>query len=82
MSEADEMFKELGYEKKEKKEYSYFEYNKKNTKVGETYTISFDIPSKTIMSALYIKGFIMSRALAITSDELKAINKKVEELEW
>ena len=79
---ADEMFKELGYEKKEKKEYSYFEYNKKNTKVGETYTISFDIPSKTIMSALYIKGFIMSRALAMTPQEVKALNKKVEELEW
>lgn len=30
---ADEMFKELGYEKKEKEEYGYFEYNKKNRKV-------------------------------------------------
>lgn len=77
---ADEMFEKIGY-KKNNEDCDYIEYNHKNER-GETWTISFSGISKTIMCALYIKGLFSSRALAITSDELKAINKKVEELGW
>lgn len=79
---ADELFKELGYIKRENKKTGYVEYNQENKKTGETCTISFEPQAKTIMCSLYIKGFIMSRSLAFNIDELKAINKKVEELGW
>lgn len=66
---ADEMFEKLGYRKE--KRYTntiiYFNYD-------EDYEISFDLNLKTIDLDMF--------GGEISIKELKAINKKVEELEW
>ena len=66
---ADEMFEKLGYRKE--KRYTntiiYFNYD-------EDYEISFDLNLKTIDLDMF--------GGEISIKELKAINKKVEELGW
>lgn len=81
MSIADDKFKKLKFNKKENKSMDYIEYGQRD-KNGDMAVISFDGTSKTIMTALYPKGTIMSRGLAITTDELEAILFKARELGW
>ena len=77
MSKADEMFKKLGYEKKEVRDEitgTFLMYDKIENK--EKRRISF-FKNKTIQcseSYLYVKRIDMQ--------ELQAINKKVKELGW
>lgn len=80
MSIADDKFKRLEFRKKESKNMRYIEYTQKLE--GAQAVISFDEETKTIMAALYPKGAIFSRGLAITIEELDAINEKIKELEW
>lgn len=74
MSEADEMFEKLGYEKYESSKYSgYYQYDKNDN----TICILF-IKNKRAVALRY-DG---SEAPAITIQELQAINEKVKELKW
>ena len=86
MSEADKLFEELKYKKKENKAMGFIEYTFQNTNRDTiafcSASISFDIPSKTIMTAIYEKGEVRSRALAFNIKELQAINAKCKELGW
>jgi len=77
LSKADELFKELGYKKKQKGQ--YIEYIKVDNSVNEEYVISFLM--KTIMATLYSGGYL-KQPLALEIQELQAINKKVQELGW
>lgn len=84
MENADEMFEKLGYKKAESNLLNYIEYSKPD---GKRYilTISFSgNAGNTIMCAIYDNENKLKRAmpLAITSKEVEAINKKVEELGW
>jgi hypothetical protein len=78
MSKADEMFKELGYKKKELG-FEFTEYIQEDDETTDL-VISFDATSRTIMCGLFEKGIINSRALAINTKELQAINEKCKEL--
>ncbi len=80
MSIADDKFKRLKFRKKESKNMKYIEYIQNQE--GTQAVISFDEVTKTIMAVLYPKGAIFSRGLAITIEELDAINEKIKELEW
>lgn len=72
MSNADKMFKELGYTEDES--YNLISYEKDE---GEhLYTIVFDTVNKT-----FYKGSTCHDD-AITMQELQAINEKVKELGW
>lgn len=68
MSEADKMFKELGYGKEEENPL-YICYTNLET-------ITFNKVARTVYKD------IDSGACAIKMEELKAINKKCEELGW
>jgi len=81
MSKADEMFEKLGYKKVTKNFYNYLEYTKKENEYT-TLAISFEGNSKTAMASMYINGNKYSRSLAITMQELQAINEKCKELGW
>lgn len=70
MSEADKILKELGYKKYEYLEHTDY-FQEKTDKI-----ISFR-NNKEIATFNTYDGFE-----AITMQELQAINKKVEELEW
>lgn len=73
MSEADKMFKKLGY-KLTRDCNTYIEYSKKVD--WERYEINFYKDDKTVGKVYRMEsGYI-------TMDELKAINKKVQELGW
>lgn len=78
---ADEMLEELGFEKKHQldaynKIWGQLFYNKKSM-----VNISFDYEGRLV--SVYIKSFDMQTQPAyITMQELKVINKKVEELGW
>lgn len=69
MSEADKMLEEAGYTKNEEDNSAIL--------YGRDPIIEFDLENKTI-SKCDEWGF----HLAITMEELKAINKKCEELGW
>ena len=75
MSEADDMFKELGYMIREFKTDEYIVYGYKNRLMGDLieHTISFRIKPKIVMFD-GIKGFGI--------EELQAINEKCKELGW
>lgn len=77
MTEADKLFEELGYKKKNKG--IYVEYIKVEKEIEEEYVISFML--KTVMATLYKNGYI-KKPLALNIQELQAINKKCEELGW
>jgi len=81
---ADEMFETLGYSKRVLKEGNYIEYGHTSENPREYYIIAFEKLDHTISISLYsfTKGKIESKDLIITLEELKAINKKVEELGW
>ena len=81
---ADEMFEALGYSKRVVKESNYIQYTHISTGPREFYVIAFEGLNHTISISLYsfTKGNIEGKNLIITINELKAINKKVEELRW
>ena len=68
--DADKMFEELGYKRKLHKSYDAIRYHSTNG------TITFWVKDKEISKNMY------SEAGYITMQELKAINKKIEELGW
>lgn len=73
MSKADTMFEELGYDKKENTFYIIFHNS------GEA--IEFDKDNKEISGQSFSpSGEFYDKSFTIA--ELKAINKKCEELKW
>ena len=81
---ADEMFEELGYKKKEQKnEYvryiSYYQRNGANEEFGIEFSKSIYEEQGEIYCVCHAEK---EEAIYINMQELQAINKKVEELEW
>lgn len=79
MSKADEMFKELGYEKirNNEKEILY----KKEYKSKANF-IAFDFYTKTMLCEYADEDYEFNGALNINMQELQAINEKCKELNW
>lgn len=78
---ADEMFEKLGYEKIDKKGLKHIQYVRqinKNTKENITFHKTF----KKVEVYFYDYEDYDELTKPIAMQELKAINKKVEELEW
>lgn len=76
MSESDKMFDKLGYKKFTNDECVLY--------MKDLFQITFIIPNKTFITE-YKQGdynFPRIRPFEIGIEELKAINKKVEELGW
>ena len=80
---AKEMFEELGYARDESYEgILYSKYVDENESVN-LWQIDFDKVNKTVEKSVSKAGFDMKYWNSeITSEELKAINKQIEELEW
>lgn len=74
---ADEMFKELGYEKKVDTPTNFIYQNKKNNKEIRFYKIY-----KCVEISLIEFEESEGNSIFFTMQELQAINKKVEELGW
>lgn len=77
---AKEMFEELGYEQTKLKKFVKYTYKKY---ISNWYHIMFDLEEKTI--DCYISNdspFSPPEPFSTTINELKAINKQVEELGW
>ena len=72
MSETDELFEELGYEKDEDEIIVYYKYKKFGN------MIVFNLRNKEI----HFHSDGIDTIGSITLQELKAINKKVEDLGW
>lgn len=85
MSEADKMFKELGYLKEVGRnsnlDIDYIKYTK-NIFEDETQDIVFDLVHNLLNTTREDRGFYRTITTTLNVQELKAINKKVEELEW
>ena len=77
---ADEMFKKLGYEKSNLSNENWINYYKQH--YDDKYGFEFDLLNKEIYPLFYTNGKPTDDQMNITLDELKAINKKVEELRW
>ena len=76
---ADKMFcEELGYKKEKYTGKNIIFYYQLNG-ASEKYGIEFDLDNKEITPLCKSKD---NKAIYITMQELKAINKKVEELGW
>lgn len=76
MSEADEMFKKIGYNAINKTEYEIAYFNDRTNE-----EILFNLVGKTV--EIYIEGADEGYySQCMDMRELKAINKKVEELGW
>lgn len=75
MSEADKMFKELGYSKQELIEIVIYE-NKKDEE------IYIDKKQRTVIKEAYLSSLNIYEAREITMQELQAINMKCKELGW
>lgn len=67
MSEADKMFEKLGYYKN----FDNVTHEYRNENNGDLFEIDFWLEKETVSKNYYI-----------TMEELKAINKKCEELGW
>lgn len=80
---ADEMFKELGYEKKETEDNICYTKFKDEDKIAYVIYISFYTELKNF-AKFYIKSNspYEDEIADISMKELRAINKKVEELQW
>lgn len=77
MSKADEMFEELGYEKRED---TIFNIEKFVKIIGKTkYCIAFDHFCRRISVFTFEDS---ERRKNISMQELQAINEKVKELRW
>ena len=72
---ADEMFKELGYERNKSKEFII--YSKKEMKYNKTKKWEICLVFNCIDKCLMVKNKQL-----FSLEELQAINKKVEELGW
>lgn len=80
MSEADKMFEELGYEKKDFTE--FIKYTKDSEIIYyENRNIIFYLKGYKV-GACYDDEEDFFPKINLTMQELKAINKKCEELEW
>lgn len=78
---AKEMFEELGYEIDEESELEIL--YKMKWEISSTYWIGFDKTKKTFECfEISDSPFNPSKSFKIGIDELKAINKQVEELGW
>lgn len=79
---ADEMFKKLGYQKEEWDDENRIYYFQNDYSEGTThpirYIIEFDKELKLVHSYVYEDDY----SVGIGMNELRAINKKVEELGW
>lgn len=75
---ADEMFEELDFIKYTDKNICKYEYDKAGLKM----VIQFNLRYKTITMSMYDKDEQRSYPPETTMQELQAINKKVEELQW
>ena len=76
MSEADKLFKELGYKKYTSEDCVMY--------MKDLFMITFIIPNKTFITE-YKQGdynFPKIRPFEVEMQELKAITKKFEELGW
>lgn len=83
MSEADKMFEELGYKKQCDKDNSeHFITFIKYLGLVNRKTISFDCWLKRISASYFDDDYEYEEAYYFDMQELKAINKKVEELGW
>lgn len=78
MKTAKEMFEKSGYELKKSR--TYICYEKDECKIDSDYTIAieFNLMEKTVHKIENTDCDIEG----ITTDELKAINKQIEELGW
>lgn len=80
MSKADEMFKKLGYAKKEREGcIFYFQYNGLKEKFGYEFAKPTYKKQGEVYPVLYSKT---DEAILITMEELQAINQKCKELGW
>ena len=75
---AKDMFSELGYSCKE--EDDYIEYIQKNDYY--TFEIAFDYNTECIEFYYYKDTYDNKCDVCLTTKELQAINKQVEELGW
>lgn len=84
MTNAEKMFRDLGYLKGEYKAFHYIEFYNKNPKANEMASISFETTTKTVMASLYYDNNQLqkSRALAMTPQELQATYEFAKELKW
>lgn len=84
MKTADEMFEELGYEKSVDRDDSerFTTYIKHNKDISNGSTISFDHWEKRICADTFDEDYEWNEAYYFTTQELQAINKKCQELEW
>lgn len=80
MSKADKMFKDLKFNKHSNNLLTYIEYTQKRG--NEEAVISFDLKTKTTMTALYVNKSPISRGCALYIEEIQAINEKWKELGW
>lgn len=82
MSKADKMFEELGYKDEFNVALGYQEYIQKDkAKESDEWTISFH-KNKTVRCSTYNNINRIEVPLAVTMQELQAINEKVKELGW
>ena len=81
MSEADKMFEELGYKKEQDNNYILFEKELLN-KNKEVKTIVFNLNKALIDIRTEDDYYYQTITTVMNMQELKAINKKVEELGW
>ena len=82
MSEADKMFEELGYEKQEDNYRIEYCIKQNFTQFVVIKRICFYKIEKDICMEQWNVTEGMKISMNITMQELKAINKKVEELGW
>lgn len=78
MSKADEMFKELGYEKKFEDEYE-IKYKYETVQLGDTFCFILQFMKKA--EIIYHRDTDCN-SIGIDIDLLQAINEKVKELKW
>lgn len=79
MSEADKMFEGLGYKKEQDSDYILFEKELLNK---ELKIIVFNLNKALIDIRTEDDYYYQTITTVINMQELKAINKKVEELGW
>ena len=84
MSEADKIFEDLGYRKKEVDYLIIYtkHFNKKERNELNAVVIGFDKLKKQVYGFSYYNGIDYGLTVDIPMQELKAINKKCEELGW
>ena len=83
MSKADDMFKELGYEKQcDKDDNEHFITFIKYLSLSDRISISFECWNNSISVCYSDDDYEYEGAYYFNIQVLKAINKKIEELGW